>query len=163
MSKEEFDELMKNIDKLKRIGFEEHDLIFQICLYKFINKNAIKDAIYFKKFYNVEDDIIHALICQNDNLQLLNEIKKESRKNQIQILKNIKQIYDYKTLDYANISLVIREAFNYINKKNNNKNTMYSEKDFSNQIHEVFSNYHSYHNSLSVEDNYNSVYSNYNY
>ena len=80
MSKKEFDELMKNIDKLKRIGFEEHDLIFQICLYKFINKNAIKDAIYFKKFYNVEDDIIHALICQNDNLQLLNEIKKESRK-----------------------------------------------------------------------------------
>ena len=158
MSKKEFDELMENIDKLKRIGFNTHYLIFQICLYKFINENAIKDAIYFKKFYNVEDDIIHALICENNKLELLNKIKKESEENQIQILKNITQIYNYKTLDYANISLVISEAFNYINKKNNNKNTMNSEKDFSNQIHEVFSNYHSYHNSLSDEDNYNYYY-----
>jgi hypothetical protein len=150
MSKKEFDELMENIDKLKRIGFNTHYLIFQICLYKFINENAIKDAIYFKKIYNVKDVIIHALIYENNNLELLNDIKKESRENQIQILKNITQIYNYKTLDYDNISFVISEAFNYINKKNNNKNTMYSEKDFSNQISEVFSNYHS-------------VYSNYNY
>lgn len=158
MSKKEFDELMENIDKLKRIGFNTHYLIFQICLYKFINENAIKDAIYFKKFYNVEDYIIHALICENNNLELLNKIKKEEKENQTQILKNITQIYNYKTLDYANISLVISEAFNYINKKNNN--TMYSEEEFSNQIHKKFYTYHNYLPSLSDNDNYND---NYNY
>ena len=147
MSKKEFDELMENIDKLNRIGFKTHYLIFQICLSKFKNENAVKDAIYFKKFYNVEDDIIHLLIFVNTDLDLLNKIKKESQENQIQIQKNIKQIYDSGIK--LDIEEIIKYALLYINKKNNhnNNNNMHSPEHFSAQlVHLIRFHYNSNNN-----------------
>lgn len=119
----QFNNLITDFKKLQRIDFNNNNINFEICLSKLnLNKsNAVKAAIYFKKFYNIEDEVIYSIIVLSNQQNLFNLIHKKSMDDQKAILNNIKTMIDSKLSTYISYDFVIKYAVEYTNTNNQTK------------------------------------------
>jgi len=123
MTLPQFNKLITDFKQLQRIDFNNNNINFEICLSKLnLNKlNAVKAAIYFKKFYNIEDEVIYSIIVLSNQQNLFNLIHKKSMDDQKAILNNIKTMIDSKLSTYISYDFVIKYAVEYTNTNNQTK------------------------------------------
>ena len=108
-------QLIEDFTKLKKIGFKDNNINIKLCELKLTNTNlnVIKDAIYFKKFYDVKEYIILIILDFEkalDNQNMLNELKQNSEYNQRAILENITKMIEYKMHHIIKINRIIYYA-----------------------------------------------------